>query len=345
MAQNSVNYSNNPTGPELLDDYLDKEQENILTSNSGIQRPSYADVGTKWLDISSTPWKLMIFDGTNDVIIGSVNPVTHAFTPAGIDTAVLLTGDQSIGGIKTFTVSPQVPTAASGDNSTKAASTAFVTSADNNLQTQINAKANNNAVVHLTGNETISGYKILTGGVTLKSIANMQEGGTYINGNPSVVQRFGTIQFLDSADILRGYTHNYQGTNGDVVTVLNATNTTYSSNLLVGVKQNGTSYVKAPASDEVNSVVTTINKSKSENGYFKLGNGLIIQWGHSSIDGNQVTLPTPFSNTNYRICATYMKASGNLGSGYGHVVTYPTYTTSFYANTEAGEYQWIAIGY
>jgi hypothetical protein len=40
-----------------------------------------------------------------------------------------------------------------------------------------------------------------------------------------------------------------------------------------------------------------------------------------------------------------MKASGNLGSGYGHIVTYPTYTTSFYANTEAGMYQWIAIGY
>lgn len=40
--------------------------------------------------------------------------------------SVLTTGNQTIGGTKTFTDSPIVPTAAAGDNSTKAASTAFV---------------------------------------------------------------------------------------------------------------------------------------------------------------------------------------------------------------------------
>lgn len=42
---------------------------------------------------------------------------------------VARTGDQTIAGIKTFSSSPVVPTAAPGDNSTKAASTAFVAAA------------------------------------------------------------------------------------------------------------------------------------------------------------------------------------------------------------------------
>lgn len=63
----------------------------------------------------------------------------------GIGAFVALTGAQSIADIKTFTSSPVVPTVSSGDNSTKAASTAFV-------------KAQN----YLTANETIT----LSGDVT-----------------------------------------------------------------------------------------------------------------------------------------------------------------------------------
>ena len=82
MAQNVVDFSGNPSGSGLMDDYLDKDQQNVLTSNSGIQRPSYAVAGTKWLDTSATPWLWKMYDGTNDVTLGTVNPSTHLFTPA-----------------------------------------------------------------------------------------------------------------------------------------------------------------------------------------------------------------------------------------------------------------------
>ena len=81
MAQNVVDFSGNPSGSGLMDDYLDKDQQNVLTSNSGIQRPSYAVAGTKWLDTSVTPWSWKMYDGTNDVALGTVNPSTHLFTP------------------------------------------------------------------------------------------------------------------------------------------------------------------------------------------------------------------------------------------------------------------------
>lgn len=104
MAQNSVNYGNNPTGPELLDDYLAKEQENILTSNSGIQRPSYATAGMFWLDTSVTPWLYKIYDGSNDAVVGIVNPTTHKFIVDTIDDSNLVhkTIMETITGYKTL---------------------------------------------------------------------------------------------------------------------------------------------------------------------------------------------------------------------------------------------------
>lgn len=79
MSQTIVDYSESPSGAELLDDMLSKEQENLLSSHSGTERPSYAIAGTKWLDISVTPWLLKIYDGTDDIVIGTVNPTTNEF--------------------------------------------------------------------------------------------------------------------------------------------------------------------------------------------------------------------------------------------------------------------------
>jgi hypothetical protein len=56
---------------------------------------------------------------------GSGN-ATSILVIGGVGGAVLLSGNQSIDGVKTFTSSPLLPTPSSSDNSTKAATTAFV---------------------------------------------------------------------------------------------------------------------------------------------------------------------------------------------------------------------------
>jgi hypothetical protein len=50
-----------------------------LTTHSGASRPSYAVAGTLWLDTSGTPWILKIYDGADDVSIGTVNATTNQF--------------------------------------------------------------------------------------------------------------------------------------------------------------------------------------------------------------------------------------------------------------------------
>lgn len=81
MSQNSVDYSGDPSGVELLDNLLAKEQQNTRTQNSGTARPSYAVTGTPWMDTTTNPWALKIFDGTSDIVQGYFNTTTHLYTP------------------------------------------------------------------------------------------------------------------------------------------------------------------------------------------------------------------------------------------------------------------------
>lgn len=56
-----------------------------------------------------------------------------------------------------------------------------------NVQTQIDAKAADNAVVHLAGNETISGTKTFTGGVVMKGGADVASSGNAVLNVEGVV--------------------------------------------------------------------------------------------------------------------------------------------------------------
>lgn len=123
MTQHVLDYSQNPSGVELMDDYLAGMAENQLTNHSGLTRPSYAKAGTFWIDTSVTPWVLKQFNGTNDVTVGTLDQTNLYFTAqralndkngndianslATLTTAdgqnVKVTGDQNVGGKKTLT--------------------------------------------------------------------------------------------------------------------------------------------------------------------------------------------------------------------------------------------------
>lgn len=154
MSQNVVNYSDNPTGPELLDNYLAKDQENCVTSNSGIQRPSYAVAGTVWLDNSTTPWTWYFYDGTSDIAIGTFNASTHEFTSANFANVVNLTTAQTVAGLKTFTDKPRVPTPTSTDDVATVINIAYLNGIVTGLNSVIDAKAGLTSNNNFTGSNT-----------------------------------------------------------------------------------------------------------------------------------------------------------------------------------------------
>lgn len=78
---------------------------------------------------------------------------TAISTKANTADVVNLTTNQTIAGTKTFSISPLIPTATTGDNSTKAASTAFVNAA---------VATGTTGIAHLDGVETFIGAKTFT---------------------------------------------------------------------------------------------------------------------------------------------------------------------------------------
>lgn len=94
--------------------------------------------------------------------------------------------------------------------------------------------------------------------------------------------------------------------------------------------------------------------SKTGNGYIKFSNGIIIQWGlTTAIATNQsvtITLPTPFTSTNYRVAASpYTSAAGNGDKrDYWWMDGYTTTSFKVFASYEyasTARFSWIAIGY
>lgn len=78
-----------------------------LTMHSGSSRPTYSVAQTLWCDTSGTPWILKMYDGADDISIGTVNASTNAFAPSGAVTSVATAGMASGGtitGIGTITV-------------------------------------------------------------------------------------------------------------------------------------------------------------------------------------------------------------------------------------------------
>jgi hypothetical protein len=47
--------------------------------HSGSSRPSYAVAGQVWLDTTSSPWIIKIFDGSDDIAIGTVDATANSF--------------------------------------------------------------------------------------------------------------------------------------------------------------------------------------------------------------------------------------------------------------------------
>jgi hypothetical protein len=180
----------------------------------------------------------------------------------------------------------------------------------------------------------------------------------------------GGISFVDKndeslADILFSYT-----TDKNTLVSLrpfkaNASSDTAFSALSIVYPATGNPYATAPASDVANSIVTTINKSKAANGYFQLGNGLIVQWGKSTATSSSgsVTLPKAFSSTNYAVVindvmANVPSSQGSNANVVGWGVVQSRSTTAFtaflcnyensywWAYKESGRtFTWIAIGY
>lgn len=69
------------TGTDLINNNLEPWRDALNSGHSGTTRPSYAVPGLRWIDTTSTTWILNMFDGTNDIKMGSIDTVNHVYIP------------------------------------------------------------------------------------------------------------------------------------------------------------------------------------------------------------------------------------------------------------------------
>lgn len=111
-----------------------------------------------------------------------------------------------------------------------------------------------------------------------------------------------------------------------------------------GISSLGTNYAKSDFSN-----VTTKNLGQS--GYYKLPDGLMIQWGYASAatGGQTIYFPTSFKDTNYSIVTNTITTKADLSVAIVKTIraknTSSVTIVSLQAASVAGEpWNWIAIG-
>lgn len=173
------------------------------------------------------------------------------------------------------------------------------------VETLANTKANDNAVVHLTGAETITGAKTFNNDLIYKKTSLDF---SVIPNTPLYTE----IRNVDVNDKEIGQFRVWKDTDSSTHVDLLGRYETDSVNIYgasVGVKTypNGDScgYCEQNTPWAWGALVTLTSQNTSTDGYVKYSNGLIIQWmltSNITRSGTVITFPTPFTTTNYAIC-------------------------------------------
>ena len=197
-----------------------------------------------------------------------------------------------------------------------------------------------NTVVHKTGDEIIGGDKTFVDTVIHKNTK------ATIN-NPPSIESFIFTDYIDNDNNRIGIIGSRINSAGVRGTYLQAGNENQ-----LAILTNGTdAWTWSPASDKNHSVVTTEAMLKANDdtmyNYVKLGNGLLIQWGHIQQNSQQlnITFPIPFMNTAYRM----FTQDAGTASGYSYAgvtgIGRTTTGATLYSYYSYRYYDWLAIGF
>lgn len=72
------------SGTTLCTTVLANWRTALHSSHSGASRPSYVAAGMFWINTTTNPWVVNVYDGSSDVALGTINTTTHQFTPSNI---------------------------------------------------------------------------------------------------------------------------------------------------------------------------------------------------------------------------------------------------------------------
>lgn len=198
-------------------------------------------------------------------------------------------------------------------------------------KTPFHAVDYNDATVK-TGNNTLTGNNSFTG--SNEFTQTVKAPSVYGYGSDGV--RTASLEFID-------------GGNDNIARLVAVSNNGGNAATADLHFNNGSPYFSVPSSDVIGSAVATTGISKGQEGYVKLGNGIIIQWGYfdASTANQPITFPTAFTSaSSYSLAFSLdstVNTGGNVQDNCINTRTSTGFTTG--AVTRTGNAMWIAIGY
>ena len=280
------------------------------------------DIGDKSTKIATTEW---------------------CYDPAKSTNLVHRTGDETIGGNKTFSQQPRysgTTTASSAQDSTALATVGYL----NNPNLSLN-------VVHRTGNETINGVKTFSGASRITYLKS-----TVIDRTtpPSSGYQYAFIDVIDKNNNRLGVLGSQIGPDGKYGTYLQAGN---EANIYVKSDgRNGyfefprcTTAATTTSTAANDKVAVVVQNYRSGTSWYRIwSDGWIEQGGRGTFSSQaeeEKTLLKPFSNTDYNLILT------NLGHQH-NIYGYPKTTSTFLMGMAtpgvswgSGNFSWYACGY
>lgn len=317
----------------------------------------------------------------NAALIGGV---TFSYSTSMRTGAILQVGKPEAGSTSTASMGiyypatgdayTSAPTPATADDSTKIATTSYV-------KANLSSYALDSAVVKTSGNQSISGIKTFSDRIMFNGSTGLSYNtlSTAAKGTAPSSNVTTSFSFLDSA-----FSGSYNATisrvnlaynsDGSTAAKLQAfkpeANSIASSSIAIYYPASGNPYTEAPTpatSDNSTKIATTafvkaqnyvsqtdltavdvvVEYSDGVNGYMKYSNGVIYQWGERTAGTleDTVTLPTPFSTTNYSVSVQHIY-DGNTELWPANISTKTTSSFKIWSRGGAvsAPRSWIAIG-
>jgi hypothetical protein len=111
--------------------------------------------------------------------------------------------------------------------------------------------------------------------------------------------------------------------------------------------------VPAADADHVNNVLSILGMKRAKNGYLKLSNGMILQWGSGTASttwaSNVINLPISFSNLNFSVVCSYDTAGSAAATAYSQAAIIDSSKIRVVVRASsslfAEPYFWFAMGY
>lgn len=85
MAQSDLGGLLSPLPGVTLRDRLKLWRDALHSMHAGNDRPDYVVPGMLWLDISGQPWILKVFQGAEDIVLGTLDLDLLKFIPSGVE--------------------------------------------------------------------------------------------------------------------------------------------------------------------------------------------------------------------------------------------------------------------